>query len=219
MTQTSFTDISGLNGVYQARAGKLHCTALRLRNGGFCLYSPVAGLEKNRDHLFPDPAAVSVLLAPNHYHNKGLNGHAKAFPNAALVCSETAKPRLNKITGLAFEPLATLSSQLNDNQNLLEPDGLKTGELWVQVKTGSDVAWIVTDAFSAALHPPGTDAGEPTMLKTFPRYGIKDAAVFKEWVNDRIAIARPTILLSCHGSPVRSPELGALLTGLLATTL
>lgn len=219
MTQTSFKEISGLDGVYQARAGKLYCTALRLRNGGFCLYSPVAGLEKNSDDLFPDPAAVSVLLSPNHYHNKGLNGHAKAFPNATLVCSEKAKPRLNEITGLSFQSLSTLSQQLNDNQSLLEPQGLKTGEIWVQVETDADLAWIVTDAFSAALHPPGTDAYEPTMLKTFPRYGVKDASVFTDWVNEQIAIARPTILLSCHGSPVRSPDLGTQLTGLLTTTL
>ena len=89
-----FTPIDGLDGVYTARLGKLSCTALRLLDGSLCLYSPVAGLEKTLAGQANEIGAVSALFAPNHYHNKGLAGHTKAFPTAALYCSDTARPRL-----------------------------------------------------------------------------------------------------------------------------
>lgn len=216
MTIQPFSPVTSLDGVYTARAGKLNCTAFRLRDGGLCLYSPVAGLETSERHSLTELGDVSAVLAPNHYHNKGLEGHAVAFPSASLICSKSAEPRLKKITGLAFDLLDTLKPQLAENQKILEPEGLKTGEVWVQVETGSEIAWIVADAFSAKLHPPGDYAKSPSMLGTFPRYGVKDAPVFKDWVNEQVLAVRPTMLLSCHGSPVRAADLSALLIGLLA---
>ena len=211
-----FSPVDGLDDTYIGRAGKLNCFAFRLRNGSLCLYSPVAGLETAARDSLAELGEVSMILAPNHYHNKGLTGHAAAFPNASLICSKDAEPRLKKITGLAFDPLETLKAQLVDNQKILEPKGLKTGEVWIEVKTRSEIALIVTDAFSAKLHAPGISADTPSMLGTFPRYGVKDASVFKDWVNTQLTTDRPTILLSCHGSPVTAPDLGTQLIGVLA---
>ncbi|MDF1670206.1 MAG: hypothetical protein P1U83_11375 [Roseovarius sp.] len=162
---------------------------------------------------------MSAVLAPNHYHNKGLKGHADAYPSASLICSKSAEPRLKKVTELAFNPLGTLKSQLAENQKILEPKGLKTGEVWVQIETASGIAWIVTDAFNAKLHPPGVFAESPSILGTFPRYGVKDSSVFNDWVNEQVSAVRPTILLPCHGSPVRAPDLSSQLVGLLKGAL
>lgn len=219
MTIQPFSPVDGLDGVYIGRAGKLNCIAFRLQDGSLCLYSPVAGLETSERDSLAKLGGVSMMLAPNHYHNKGLAGHAKAFPNASLVCSESADPRLKKITGLMFDPIDTLRSQLANNQRILEPEGLKTGEVWVEVRTQSETAWIVTDAFSARLHSPGVCAEAPNMLGTFPRYGVKDASVFKDWANRQLSNDRPTILLSCHGSPVNAPDLDVQLNDLLTDTL
>lgn len=216
MTFQPFSPIDGLDGVYIGRAGKLNCIAFRLRDGSLCLYSPVAGLETSESDRLARLGGVSMILAPNHYHNKGLTGHANAFPNASLVCSKDAEPRLKKITRLVFDPIDTLKSQLADNQRLLEPEGLKTGEVWVETRTQSEIAWIVTDAFSAKLHSPGVCADAPGMLGTFPRYGVKDASVFKDWTNTQLTMDCPTILLACHGSPVTAPDLGTQLIGVLA---
>lgn len=219
MTIHPFSPVGGLDGVYIGRAGKLNCIAFRLQDGSLCLYSPVAGLETLERDSLEKLGGVSIILAPNHYHNKGLTGHADAFPDATLVCSKGAEPRLKKITGLAFDPIDVLKSQLADNQRILEPEGLKTGEVWVEVRTRSEIAWIVTDAFSAKLHSPGACAEAPNMLGTFPRYGVKDASVFKDWTNTQLSNVRPTILLSCHGSPVNAPDLDAQLIGLLSDAL
>lgn len=219
MKVTDFYEAAGLDGVYIARSGKLSCTALALRNGGLCLYSPVAGLEKSQHKLLTELGGVSALLAPNHYHNKGLKDHANAFPDASVLCSDMAKPRLQKITGLAFEPLDILRAELPDGQTILEPAGLKTGEVWVQIESGSDIAWVVTDAFSARLLATGVYGNSATMLGTFPRYGVKDAGAFKNWVKEQVSSAKPTILLPCHGSPVKASDLGAQLVGLLDEVL
>lgn len=219
MTIQPFSPVGGLDGVYIGRAGKLNCIAFRLRDGSLCLYSPVAGLETSERDSLAKLGGVSMILAPNHYHNKGLTGHTNAFPNASLVCSKGAEPRLKKITGLAFDPIVTLKSQLADNQRLLEPEGLKTGEVWVEIRTRTEIAWIVTDAFSAKLHSPGICAEAPNLLGTFPRYGVKDASVFKDWTNTQLSADRPSILLSCHGSPVNAPDLDAQLIDLLTDTL
>lgn len=215
----SFIEISGLNGVYCARSGKLSCTALRLQDGGLCLYSPVAGLEKSQHAQLSELGGVSALLAPNHYHNKGLKPHVEAFPNASLYCPVSAEPRLNKITGLYFEPVSKLQSDLLTSHRILEPEGLKTGEIWIEIESDQERAWIVTDAFSAPVHSSEKFGGKASMLGTFPRYGVSDTATFKDWVKKRLAIAPPTMLLPCHGSPVKATNLDIQLLGLLDKTL
>ncbi|MEP5729918.1 MAG: hypothetical protein ABJL67_11185 [Sulfitobacter sp.] len=219
MTIQPFSPVSGIDGVYLGRAGKLNCIAFRLRDGSLCLYGPVAGLEKSERDNLAKLGGVSMILAPNHYHNKGLTGHAKAFPNATLVCSKDAMPRLKKITGLTFNSIDTLKSQMADNQRILHPEGLKTGEVWVEIRTQSEIAWVVTDAFTAKLHAPGVYAEAPNMLGTFPRYGVKDASIFKGWTTTKLSTDGPSILLSCHGSPVHGPDLDAQLIDLLADAL
>lgn len=219
MITNPFSPVASLDGVHVARCGKLNCFAFRLRDDTMWLYSPVAGLETAEFGSLAELGELSAMLAPNHYHNRGLKGYADAFPNTSLVCSKGAEARLKKITGLEFNPIETLKSQLAENQRILEPEGLKTGEVWVEVRTPSEIAWIVTDAFTAKLHPPGVCAEAPRMLGTFPRYGVKHASVFKDWVSTQLSAARPTILLSCHGSPVKAPDLDERLMALLTDEL
>jgi hypothetical protein len=207
--------VKGVDGIYVARLAKLSCTALRLRDGSLCLYNPVAGMETALTQSPHELGDVSALLAPNHYHNKGLKAHVEAFPNATLYCSATAKPRLTKLTGLTFDGLDRLREKLPDGSDLCEPDGLNTGEVWLQVRSRTDCALAVTDAFNAALRPPGVYADQAGLLGTFPRYGIKDAAAYRTWVTEFLATASPSILLPCHGSPVKSEDLTAQLIGLV----
>jgi len=216
--KAEFAPVAGLDGVYVARSGKLSCTALRLRDGSLCLYSPVAGLESIVQQQLGELGEVSVLLAPNHYHNKGLAAHAGAFPSAALCCSAAAKPRLAKLTGLQFNTLARLRDNLQEGTKLHEPPGLKTGEIWMQIKSATDRALAVTDAFSSPVHPCGTLGDKAGMLGSFPRYGVGDVDMYKTWATDFITTAAPTVLLPCHGSPVRSAQLAEQIICLLDET-
>lgn len=216
-TLSSFTPIDGLEGIYTARAGKLNCFAVRLQDGSLCLLSPISGTSANARDQLESLGNVTLLLAPNHYHNKGLKEYADVFPDASLVCSAASESSLKKITGLDFSPLSTLGCRLKEEYEFLEPDGLKTGEVWLQAK-GAELAWIVTDAFSAKLNPPGGYAAAPTMLGTFPKYGVRDAEQFKKSVLHLLKQSAPTLLLSCHGSPVRGNGLKNLVSELLADT-
>ena len=58
---TRFAPVAGLAGVYIARAGKLNCVALRLRDDSLCLYSPVAGLETHLLEQVGELGRVSAL--------------------------------------------------------------------------------------------------------------------------------------------------------------
>jgi hypothetical protein len=58
-----------------------------------------------------------------------------------------------------------------------------------------------------------------SMLGTFSRYGVKDAAKFKSWVKKQISVAPPTMLIPCHGSPVKAPDLAPQLLDLMNKTL
>ena len=214
---SEFVAVDGLDGVYVARAGKLNCFALRLRDGGLCLYSPIKGKADAARAQLESLGGVSVLLAPNHYHNRGLWEHVGAFPDASLVCSSAAEQRLWKVTDLDFEPLDALLTQLADGHEFLEPEGLKTGEIWVRID-GPETAWIVTDALSSKLRALGVYAETAILLGTFPRYGVGDADRFKRWTLSQLERSAPTCLLPCHGSPVRADDLGDQLAALLSET-
>ncbi|SEB60962.1 hypothetical protein SAMN05216452_2421 [Nitratireductor aquibiodomus] len=210
----NISKLARLEDIHIIRAGKLNCFALRLQTGGLCLYSPIAGQERVQREALEQLGGVSVLLAPNHYHNKGLAGHAEAFRNATVACSASAKPRLEKVTGLTYEPLQKLETALQKGHTLLEPQGLKTGEVWVEIQNNSDTIWIVADAFMSESRSSDGFGDTPARSGSFPRYGVDDAKLFANWVEQRLAIASPTILLPCHGGPVKSPHLGPMLSTL-----
>ncbi len=200
--------LAGLDGVFGVRSGPLACTAIRLDAGELCLYSPLPNLSETEFTALEELGRVSILMAPNHYHHRGIADHLQRFPKARLICAPLARPRLQKQTGLSFEALDVLTSKLPPNIQILEPVGLKTGEIWLQIAGGADLAWIVCDGFSE-------EAGMPAMLKTFPTFGIRDHVAYKLWVMSRIAERPPTILIPCHGAPVSRPDLGCVLPALL----
>lgn len=202
--------LTGFSGVHVLRSGKLGCAAIRLNGGGLCIYSPLPDLDEAEFVGLEGLGAVSFLLAPNHYHHRGIAQHVERFPNASLVCAIGAKPRLQKLTGFAFEGLDTLSKELLPNVQLLEPEGLKTGEVWVEVAANEGLAWIVCDCFSTEGR-----AVAPTMLSTFPKFGILDRKAYRSWVTAQIDRRPPTALVPCHGLPVARPDLGTSLVMLL----
>ena len=104
---SAFTPIPHQSHIWSSQKGSLRCTALKLSDESLCLYSPVLGLNDEAYDSLAALGKVSFLLAPNHYHNKGLAEYAEAFPDAKLICSEHAKPRLEKQTRMTFGPLST----------------------------------------------------------------------------------------------------------------
>jgi hypothetical protein len=200
---SEFVPIPQQSDIWSAQLGGLRCTALRLRDGSLCLYSPVPGLgDAARDSLAAF-GRVAFLLAPNHYHNKGLAEYTAAFPDAALVCSPRARPRLEKQTGLPFEGVNLLENLLPNDCRIVEPDGLKTGEVWLL----KDTTWVVCDAFAGPSGKSGSIETRIEFLGTFPTYGIKDKEAFARWVKEELSVRPPTLVVPCHGSTIQSETL------------
>ena len=211
-----FTPIPNHPTIWSAQKGTLRCTALRLHDESLCLYSPVLGLGKEARASLAALDEVAYLLTPNHYHHKGLNEYADAFPRAKIVCSGGAQARLEKQTGLAFEGLERLTTLLPDGCDLAEPAGLKTGEVWLAVKTEQERLWIVCDSFKGPKGKVGHVGQAVEMLSTFPTYGIKDKDVYAAWLHERSIADEPTMIIPCHGSMVRNEHLAKDVTSLLA---
>ncbi len=212
---SEFTPIPTNSIFWTAQKGALRCTALRLRNGSLCLYSPVRGLDDTAVSSLAALGTIAFLLAPNHYHNKGLTEYVEAFPDAALVCSERAKPRLEKQTGLSFGGLHLLEALLPDDCNILEPEGLKTGEVWLTQATGDRTVWVVCDAFKGASGKVGSVSEKIELIGTFPTYGIQDKGIYSEFVKAKLNELPPRIIVPCHGSLVRSESLATKVIALL----
>ncbi|WP_420334530.1 hypothetical protein [Roseibium sp.] len=204
--------VAGVPGLGTIRRGNLRCVIADLKAGGVCLYSPV----EKASTAFLETHEVRYLFAPNHYHNKGIAEHTTAFQNAQLVSSDTARPRLEKVTGCRFGDLSGLRQVLPDCVSLMEPEGLKTGEVWMIVRAGAELVWVVTDTFCGLLEKDNARA-RPGFLKTFPTYGLKDKQRFSDWVRQRLAEEVPTMIVPCHGEIVRSAALDSEIDALLET--
>ncbi len=212
---SSFTLVDGHDRLWSAQKGTLRCTALRLNNGSLCLYSPVLGLGADAHHSLAALGEVSVLLAPNHYHHKGLAEYAQAFPDAQMICSDKARPRLEQQTGLTFASLDTLIPEMPDSWSLAAPAGLKTGEVWLHQADKGACTWVVTDAFKGPAGPTGCVREKIELLGTFPKFAIAAKADYAAWLSAQIARHTPTMIVPCHGAIVASSDLAADITALL----
>ncbi|WP_119166362.1 hypothetical protein [Algihabitans albus] len=199
---SAFGPVEGLEGLFSAQKDALRCTAIRLVWGDLCLYSPVLGLGDAALESLQALGEVTYLLAPNHYHHKGLDEYREAFPTAKVCCTAAAKTRLEKQTGLSFEAVHEAAPAFPGNTCLVEPRGLKTGEIWIRAHRGEQLVWIVTDAFCGTKGSLGAVVDRPQLLSTFPSFGIADREAYRDWLSEEIANRPPTMIVPCHGSVV-----------------
>lgn len=204
---SKFEAVDGSATLYTATKNSLRCTAIRLRTGDVCLYSPVSGLSKEAKDSLIELGEVKYLLAPNTYHNAGLVEYSKAYPKASLVASESAHARLTNRTGLTFKELSSLANALPEGLTLEEPKGLKNGEVWLIESAQIGHIWHVVDAFSGQKHTEGPICDIVKMVKVFPNFGIKDRTVFANEVMRLVETSPPKLLLPCHGALIKTPEL------------
>jgi hypothetical protein len=204
----AFKPLDEITGVYVATKGGLRCSAFKLTDDSLCLFSPVLGLGDEALQSLKSIGNVSHLIAPNHYHNAGLVEYAKAFPAATLNASPEAATRLAKVTGLNFEDLPSLKKLFPKAFSILEPKGLKTGEIWISSTIKSLKAWFVVDAIAG---PKMSDKigqfDHPEMLKTFPTYGVRDIGKYSQWFLSQLKADNPSMVVPCHGGLIVANDL------------
>jgi hypothetical protein len=203
----------------------LRTTALRLRGEQLLIYSPRRDLGDVAHDELGCLGRVRFLLAPNHYHNLGLGEFLARYPGAQVVASAAAMPRLRQRTGLTVAGLDALRSHLPDAVRLIEPPGMKNGEVLLTVRIRRGLAWVAADAFfNLASHPPGAMGlfcrlvGISAGLRigqTFLWVGPRDRAAYRASLLEELRQAPPTMLLPCHGDLMEDPDLGACLGDLL----
>ncbi len=214
----------------RAKSGWMFSTvALRLKDGTSVVYNPTKNLPASAHEAILGVGRPSVLLAPNHYHNLGLPEFAERYPGVRCVCSETARPRLVRQTGLTFEGLPTLATQLPDAAAILAPPGTRNGEVFLTVEGDAGPVWIVCDAFfNVPKHPTGS-IGFFTQLfgvtaglrigQPFKWIGLRDRAAYAQWILARLHETPPAVLIPSHGVPMQGPDLGARLIALVERRL
>ncbi len=213
---SGFVQLDGVDGVYIAERNNLRCSALVLRDGRLCLFSPVAGLGNKALESLSEIGEVAFLLAPNHYHNKALGAYCDVFATSELCASDKAAPRLAEVTGLTLENLEKLTALLPAGVNFVEPEGLKTGEVWLRISAKKQTSWLVVDAFCGPQIRAGqTESDTPEILKPFPTYGTGDKTAYAAWVQAQIREDKPKIVVPCHGAVLRAKDLPVKLTKLV----
>jgi hypothetical protein len=204
---SAFERLPEIDGVYTATKGRLRCTAIALTGGDLCLFSPVAGLGASARRSLDALGRVAYLLAPNHYHHLGLREYVAAFPGAAVCAAPLAAERLRGVTGLAFGDLSAVAARLPGTMTILQPAGLKTGEVWIHSRAAGCSAWLVVDAISGPAKAQRCD--QPECLKTFPIYGVRDRTAYRAWFTRQLTLDSPTLVVPCHGAVVSAPDLPA----------
>lgn len=213
-----FEPVPECSTLHIARKGNLRCTAFVLQDGGLCVFAPAKGLGDSARGSLEALGSVSHLLAPNHYHNIGLKEYAATFPGASICTTDIAAPRLEKVTGLNFDGLDALAGKLPEGINLLQPDGLKNGEVWLRVEVAEGVAWVVVDAFAGPKMTAGeARAAELGFFGIFPKLGVGDKPAYRDWVARQIKADRPTLIVPCHGALVAAADLPEQIEAIMQT--
>ncbi|MEO1110149.1 MAG: hypothetical protein AAFX90_19725 [Pseudomonadota bacterium] len=201
--------IPDMEGVYRARRGAAAMAAIKLRDGGLALYSPVTGLTPGAIERMTALGGVSAIIAPNHFHHLALTEYLEAFPGLPLYAPIGAHRRLEKQTSFSFEDVQDLMPALPDGVRLHQPQGLKAQEVWVEVLTGAEAGLIVCDAFGAPAKEDGLPPSEASPRGSFKTMCLKDAEVYCDWAKPLFARIELTHLLPCHGARVTGKGLSA----------
>lgn len=200
---SAFEPVPDMPGLFTATKNNLRCTAIVLRSGQICLFSPVSGLSDVARASLSEIGDVAFLLAPNGFHNGGLVEYAEAYPDAALVATPEIHERLHGRTELDFEGLEALKNNLPGGMRLVNPDGLKNGETWLIAQNDTACLWHVVDAFGAAKkNSEAKVCNHIRANKVFPSFGMKDRDTYLASLVAFLASDPPDVLMPCHGAMV-----------------
>ncbi len=212
-----------------ARGFSLRSVAVELRDGGVAVVSPIRALEDDAVARLAELGPVRFLVAPNHYHHLGLATWRARFPDARVVCTPVARPRLARKAHLEPETIEALSVALPPVVQVLVPPGLKTGELWLRLRTPDWCVWVVSDGF---FHLPALPRGAIGMFcrvtgtapglrigGTFLALAVSDRRAYREWLLRRIAEDRPLALVPGHGDVLFADDLSERLAALATARL
>lgn len=168
---------------------------------GSVVYGPIWNGEETRAQL-GNPVA---FVAPNHYHHLSLPKVRALFPDAQVLASSGALPRLKKQGHTGIAPIE--EARLPRGVRAIPCVGTKNGETWLLVEEARTL--IVGDAF---FNVPGPLTGvvgallratrtgpDFTVGRTFGWLGLRDRAAYRAFATETLRRERPTTIAFCHG--------------------
>ncbi len=161
-----------------------------------------------------------LIFAPNHFHHLSVRRFRERYPDARVVASAGAIPRLERHGHTGLEKIE--DTLLPSKIRWLVPEGTKSGEAWlsVDVEGGAGPTWIVCDAFFHENAPiKGLEGAFLRLAKiapglcigmTFTMMCIADKRRYARSVHDLIDREKPSRVLFSHGEPLEGDVAGAL---------
>ncbi len=202
---------------YEFSAGVCRSILVQLDEKKFLVYSPgdqaTADLAKS---VIPEDSEI-FLLAPNTFHNLGLVAWSESFPKAKPVAAAPAIARLQKKTGLQLENIEGLKGELPEHITLLELPHNKIGEVWLDIRGGSDRVWVVCDAIFNFSSLPGGVMGffmklnrmgpGIEMSRMYQYMGTSNKKKYGQWLMSEISEKKPTQFIPLHGEIYEKQDL------------
>ena len=200
--------------------------AVRLKSGGYLVYSAGNDLLESAQEAFLRDATVEIILVPNTFHHLGITTWFKAYPEAMVVASEISFGRLKKLGHDNVRSISTITHLLPSEVKLLEPPSTRNGELWLVITTSNGNLWIVCDSFFNYTKKAKGVVGRSSQLIMGTGPGltvsrivfwtqVKNYWVHNRWIKKQLKIAPPTMLIPSHGNILTDGNLPLRLKALL----
>ena len=187
-------------------------TIARRADGGLVIHNPIAlgEAEMKEVEAFGKPA---FLIAPNAFHRQDSLIYKRRYPNAAVLCPETARKKVSQIVDVA----GTLEEMPKDaNVELSHLRGMKKREGVLQVRSNDGKALVFNDAL-LNLEPGSGVVGflmAPTGTLGVPRFTrwflAKSSAELKEHLHELAGAPGLAHLVPGHGKVISSDAASAL---------
>lgn len=175
-----------------------------------------------------DPGCGSIeprfLVATNHFHWMGIPEWRARFPDAKIVSTSVAAPRLRSKLSMEIGSIADIPLP-EKGSRWIEPPGVGSGEVWLDVFG----TWFVCDAFfnepkvadgmmGVGLRLSGTVPGL-RIGQTWKYMQLDKRAEYKSWLLETLERSPPKRLVPAHGDPIEGADLGSRLADLVRARL
>ena len=198
-----------------------------MANRGLLVHSPTMVSDDTFERI-AEHGEPQILFAPNHFHYVHLRRFRERYPQAIVVASESAMPRLADKGNKSIRELSDVEPRLPAGVKWLRLMGAKAGEAWLSVPGEGGPTWLTCDAFMNIERPVSGMMGlglravsaAPgfTISRTFGWLALSDTRAYSKWFLDMVEHERPRRLLLSHGEAIEGDDLPQRLSALVRKT-
>lgn len=203
---------------------------VKLPGGGVLVHSPT-WLGPGTFERVEEVGRPVAILAPNYFHHLSVPRYRERYPEAAVLATKTAMPRLAKQGHKGLGDVAERADLLPVGSKILPCEGSKTGEVWLSLpgKEGEGPTLVVCDGFFNVQRPtvgamglvlrltqssPGLQLG-----KTIRWLAMADRPGFVAWAGKTLTEVAPRRVVMSHGDAFEDTDLASRLSGLVRERL